>query len=108
MLKNINEISKKIIPLSALNSLNENGYNFFINEVDERTFYEIVEKSDPITSINLLRSFYLYYKIYLNKYLIKPLKLSNSEYLDEVITREINLKQKLDRIIKSLERKIIH
>ncbi|WP_342275192.1 hypothetical protein [Spiroplasma endosymbiont of Cantharis lateralis] len=108
MLNNINEISKNIIPLSALNSLNENGYHFFINEVDEKTFYEIVEKSDPLTSVNLLRSFYMYYRIYLNKYFIRPLKLSNSPSLNEVLTNEINLKQKLDRIIKSLERKITH
>ncbi|QHX36867.1 hypothetical protein [Spiroplasma sp. BIUS-1] len=108
MNKNIKEISKRIIPLSSINSLNENGFNIFSYEMDEKTFYDIVEKSDPVTSVNLLRSFYLYYRIYLNKYFIKPLMEKNCPSLSEVLENEKNLKFKVDRIISSLERKIIH
>ncbi|WP_338984639.1 hypothetical protein [Spiroplasma endosymbiont of Diplazon laetatorius] len=108
MINNIKEISQKIIPLSALNSLNENGFNVFGHEVDEKTFYDIVEKADPVTSVSLLRSFYLYYKIYLNKYFIRPLLLKNCPSIEEVMENERNLKIKVNKIINSLERKIIH
>ncbi|AUM62854.1 hypothetical protein [Spiroplasma monobiae] len=108
MTSNIKEISQKIIPLSAFNSLNENGFKVFSHEVDERTFYEIVEKADPFTSVSLLRSFYMYYKIYLNKYFIKPLLLKKCPSILEVLENEKSLKTKVNRIINSLERKIIH
>ncbi|WP_339020474.1 hypothetical protein [Spiroplasma endosymbiont of Atherix ibis] len=108
MANNIKEISQRIIPLSALNSLNENGFNSISYEIDEKTFYEIVENSDPWLSVNLLRSFYFYYKIYLNKYFIKPLIFKKSSSINEILENERNLKIKIDKIINFLERKIIH
>ncbi|AUB31881.1 hypothetical protein [Spiroplasma floricola] len=108
MTNNIKDISERIIPLSAINSLNENGFNTFSYEIDEKTFYEIVQNSDPWLSVSLLRSFYFYYKIYLNKYFIKPLILRKSPSMQEVLENERKLKMKIDKIINILEKQIIH
>ncbi|AGR42340.1 hypothetical protein [Spiroplasma diminutum] len=108
MNNSIKEISKRIIPLSAFNSLNENGFDVISYDIDENSFYDIVASSDPLTSVNLLRSFYMYYKIYLNKYFIRPLLTSDPLKIEEILENEKQLKDRVQNIINSLERKIIH
>ncbi|WP_148285989.1 hypothetical protein [Spiroplasma taiwanense] len=104
----VNQISNYIVPLSVFHSLRENGFSILECEVSMEKFREIVNNSNPVVCADLLKAFYLYYKIFLSKYLIFKLKEKNSTALEWVLESEKIFGEELAKSIKTIESKIVH
>ncbi|AKX33902.1 hypothetical protein SLITO_v1c02460 [Spiroplasma litorale] len=103
-----NELVNQIIPLTITFSFKDIDIDYSREDININSFSNILNKSHPVTAINLLRSFKFYYKMFVglflkdNEYLLKDPN-SNIFFLSHK-----QILKELEQNIATFENKILH